>query len=102
MTDSSPSLVETLQKRFEFGRSISAVTARKLSRQQAAFGAEIIMQQQLRDIEKLGDSPARQTVLAEATRSFDAAQSAVGACDIELAELEAQVAVLDRQIAASR
>jgi hypothetical protein len=102
MTDSAPSLIETLQRRFELGRAISAVNARKLSRQQACFGAEITMQQQLRDIEALGDSPARQAVLAEAARSLDEAQTTVADCNGELAELETQVEALDRQIAASR
>jgi hypothetical protein len=102
MTDQASSLVETLQRRFELGRDVSELNARKLSKQRAGFGAEIAMLQQQRDIQELGDTPERQAALAEAEQSFSEMQRAVAGFDDELAELETQIETLDRQIAAAR
>jgi hypothetical protein len=102
MTDQVPPLIAALQRRFELGQAVSQLNARKLSKQQAGFGAEITMLQQQRDIQELGDSPERQAILAEAAKNSSEAKRAVASFDSELAELEAQIEAIDRQIAASQ
>ena len=101
MTDMKPTLVELLNERLRMVQVLSGMNARHLLTRQIAAGTDMGILQIEQEIVKSGASPARSAALRELQERRDKTGASMEADDQALSALELQLAEIDRQIAAA-
>jgi flagellar biosynthesis GTPase FlhF len=100
MRDMKPALVELLNERLRMVQVLSGMNARHLLNRQIAAGTEIAILQIEQEVVKSGASPAKSAALRELQERRDKTGATMEAEGEALSALELQLAEIDRQIAA--